>query len=74
MVEEGGVFRFRAEVAVVGVEEGVEAEDGGEVKLGPGKDAEGGPGSGAQARAPGEEKGGGDDATVGEVEALADLS
>ena len=43
MVEEGGVFRFRAEVAVVGVEEGVEAEDGGEVKLGPGEDAEGGP-------------------------------
>ena len=35
--EEGGVFRFRAEVAVVGVEEGVEAEDGGELNIVTGK-------------------------------------
>jgi hypothetical protein len=47
MVKEGWVCRLGAKVAVVGVEKRVQAKDGDEIELGPSKNAEGGPGSGA---------------------------
>ena len=47
VVEKGWVFRLGAEVSVVGVEEGIQAEYGGHIELGIGKDAEGGPRPGA---------------------------
>lgn len=70
MVEEGGIFRFGAEVAVIGVEQGIEAEDRGQVELGPSKDAEGGPRSGAQTGTPGEEQSRSDDPAVGEIKGV----